>query len=331
MKAAFISAGNIVIQDKPRPQINLEEVLVKTSLVGICQTDIELWNGYYDFQGIPGHEFVGIVEESPGNTELIGKRVVADINCGCGQCSRCLQGDPRHCPKRTVIGIFGRDGAMAEYVKLPLQNIHVVPKEIKNQEAVFSEPLAAALEISQQVHITNSQHLAVLGDGKLGLLIALGLKYYCPRLVLFGKHADNLKIAEDQGVATKLIDPDQPMDSFSDIDKDFDLVVEATGKSGSLNLALELIKPEGTIVVKTTSHQPTQLHFAPIVVKEVNIIGSRCGDLSLSLSFLKNNWVDVLPLIDSTFPFYDCPKAFYHAQKPGTKKVLVSMEDPYTD
>lgn len=327
MKAAYISSGQFLIQDRPRPKIEPEEVLVKTCLVGICQTDIELFSGYYNFEGIPGHEFVGIVEQSPTNPELIGERIVADINCGCNQCSHCLQGDPRHCPQRTVIGICGHDGALAEYVKVPLKNIHIIPQTIPDQEAVFAEPLAAALEISQQIHISNSDRLAILGDGKLGLLIALGLKYYCPGLVLFGKHTDNLKIAQAQGIETRLLQSDNSEPYALEIDKNFNIVVEATGSTKGLNLALEITRAEGTIVCKTTSHHPTQLNFAPIVVKEISILGSRCGDLSLALSFLKNKWIDVRPLIDSIFPFYDCPEAFSHAQKPGTKKVLISMAD----
>jgi threonine dehydrogenase-like Zn-dependent dehydrogenase len=251
---------------------------------------------------------------------------VADINCGCHQCHRCLQGDPRHCAHRSVIGIRGRDGALAEYLKVPLENIHAVPQQIEDHQAVFTEPLAAALEITQQIHITNTDRVAVIGDGKLGLLIALALKHYCPGLVLLGKHTDNLQIVANQDVATRQVPSEGTLSFLNTIDKDFDIVIDATGKPNGLNMGIELVRPEGTIVLKTTSHLPSQIHFAPVVVKEITLIGSRCGDLSLALSFLKNKWIDVSPLIDSIYPFHDLSKAFSRAQQPGIKKVLISMQ-----
>lgn len=326
MKAILFKGKHISIIEKPIPSIGDEEALMKISMVGICNTDIELFNGYYDFEGVPGHEFVGIVEKAHQRTSLIGKRVVADINCGCGKCSHCISGGERHCPKRTVIGILGRDGAFAEYVKVPLRNIHIVDDIIGTQEAVFTEPLAAALEISQQIHIKNQSRIAVLGDGKLGLLAALGLRYYSSHIILCGKHKEKLQIAAAQGVKTFHIHSNTDYSTLMNQFGNLDIVVEATGYPDGINMAIGLARPEGIVIVKTTTHELSKINLATIAVKELQIIGSRCGDFDLALSFLKNGWIDVTPLIESTYPFSEFKNAFKHACKRGSKKVLVSFD-----
>ena len=294
-------------------------------MAGICNTDIELFEGYYHFEGIPGHEFVGIVDQSPGNPYLEGSRVVCEINCGCGRCRCCKNGRQRHCEARRVIGIKDWDGAFAEYVKAPLENIHTVHASIRDEMAVFVEPLAAALQLSQQIHIRCDDRMAVLGDGKLGLLTALALRHYNPDLLLIGKHTDKLAIANQQGV--QILHRPSP-ESISELRRNtgyFDIVVDATGKAEGINEALELIRPEGTIVVKTTSHQPSSVQMSRIVVDEITLVGSRCGDFGLALAFLENNWVNVLPLIEATYPLHDFEAAFDHARRPGAKKILIKF------
>lgn len=326
MKSIIFKDKKMSFVEKPVPETGDEELLLRLSMAGICNTDIELFNGYYGFEGVAGHEFVGIVEKSPLIPELEGERVAADINCGCGTCTWCLKRNPRHCSSRKVIGIAGRDGAFAEYIKIPVQNAHLVDEAISTAEAVFVEPLAAALEISQQVHITGNLRMMILGDGKLGLLIAVALRHYNPNLLLVGKHAENLAIAKKQGVNTLHIhSPAELVDPLPEKLGLFDLVVEATGKADGINYALNFTRPEGTIVVKTTSHHPSQIDLARIVVDEINIVGSRCGDFDLALSFLKNRLVDVTPLIEAIYPFSEFEKAFNHARLPGARKILISF------
>jgi threonine dehydrogenase-like Zn-dependent dehydrogenase len=326
MKAVLFKDKKITIIEKTVPSVTDEEVLLRTSMVGICNTDIELFRGYYNFEGIAGHEFVGVVDKATHQPELVGKRVVADINCGCGKCARCLTGDERHCPDRTVIGIRRRDGAFAEYLSVPLRNIHIVDDSIEMVEAVFVEPLAAALEITQQIHIKYKSRIAVLGDGKLGLLAAIALRHYCSQIVLCGKYPEKLQIAADQGVETLHIDPQMGYARILDNLGYFDAVVEATGRHDGIDSAIEITRPEGTIMVKSTSDRRSEIDLAKIVVNELNIIGSRCGNLDLALSFLKNGWIDVKPLIENIYRYKEFHKAFEHACKPGTKKVLVSFE-----
>lgn len=321
MKAVYFKDETISWIELPKPRPG--QVLLRPRMAGICNTDLELLRGYHAFAGVPGHEFVAVVEKAPGRPELTGKRVVCDINIGCGKCSRCAAGDPRHCAFRRVIGISGWQGAFAEFVAVPAANVHVVDDKVSDEEAVFAEPLAAALEISQQVHITAGQKTAVLGDGKLGLLIALSLMHQNPGLVLVGKHAKKLAIARKQGVATYHL---KSMDSYGELAKErgpFDLVIEATGRPEGINFALQLVRPEGTIVVKTTSHEPSSIDLAKVAVDEINIIGSRCGDMELALAFLTNKWVKVKPLIQAVYPFTEFEEAFARAGRPGAKKMLL--------
>lgn len=323
MKAVTFSNRSVSMIDAPMPELSADDVLVKIAMAGICATDIALFNGYHKFTGIPGHEFVGIVAEAPELPELSGKRVVADINCGCGRCFRCRSGDMRHCPDRTVIGIRGRNGAFAEFCAIPVHQLHIVPDTIDTMAAVFAEPLAAALEITQQVHIHNAMKIAVLGDGPIGILCALALHHENAGLLLAGRHADKLSIAGRQGIHTVCMDTsDTSADALQKLGE-FDLVVDATGSPEGIHFAVALTRPEGTVVIKTTSHKKSEISLAEVAVKELTMIGSRCGDLSLSLHFLENRWIDVTDLIEDVYNFSEFQKAFDRARQKKSKKVLL--------
>ncbi len=327
MKAVTFKNKSFFVEDIPMPSIEDGEVLIRILCAGICNTDFELLQGYMGFHGIPGHEFVGVVEDAPDHA-LIGKRVVADINIGCGECVHCLAGDSRHCPTRTVIGIANRQGAFAEYIRLPATSLHVVDESIPTTTAVFVEPLAAALEISQQVHLQSHDRIAVLGDGKLGILIACSLRHFCPEIILIGKHKANLDIAAKQGVKTRRLT------LLSDLDKRIpeelgpcDVVVEATGRPDGVQYALNLLRPEGKLVLKTTSAESGQLNLAKIVVDEIEIIGSRCGRFDLALHYLKEHLIDISELIEGTYPINSFEEAIAKAMTRGSKKVLLTISE----
>ncbi|MFH1059745.1 MAG: alcohol dehydrogenase catalytic domain-containing protein [Pseudomonadota bacterium] len=322
MTAAWFAEGRASLVSLPTPNPAPGQALVRVDYCGICNTDLELLAGYYGFAGVPGHEFVGRVAFAPGRPELTGLRVVGEINIGCGVCARCLGGDARHCAQRKALGIKGWDGALAEYVLLPMANLRRVPEGVADRAAVFAEPLAAALEIGQQVHITNRDKVLVLGDGKLGLLVALGLRHLAPGLILAGRHQAKLDIATAQGVRALLAEREDLTELARGLGG-FDLVVEATGRPEGLELALGLVRPEGTIVAKTTSHRPGSLNLAALVVNEINLMGSRCGDLGLALSYLQNRWLAVEPLITAEFPLAELSAALQAARTPGSLKVLV--------
>ncbi|SME88313.1 MDR/zinc-dependent alcohol dehydrogenase-like family protein [Desulfovibrio gilichinskyi] len=321
MRAVYFKDRNIELIETEKPQLSEGEALLKVIIAGICNTDIELHKGYYGFEGVPGHEFVAIVEECPDNPEFIGKRVVADINIADSSYS----GDPRHAPGRNVIGIANHDGAFAEYLKAPVSNLYVVEDSVATQAAVFAEPLAAALEVSQQIHITADMRVMVLGDGKLGILTALALRIYNPNVLLIGKHADKLAIAADQGVATYCIESVEALSELAVKHGRYDLVVEATGSESGLAYAIDFVRPEGTVVAKTTSHKPTLINLAKVVVDEISIVGSRCGDIGLALSTLEHGLIDVSGLIEAEYNFDQFLSAFEHACRKGSKKILVRM------
>lgn len=323
MRAVLFNDKNISFIEKPPPRVARGEVLIKPLMAGICTTDIELFKGYYGFSGVPGHEFVGTAERAPGNPELEGRRVVAEINIGCGECRWCRVGEKKHCDARRVIGIMNWDGAFSEYVKAPVDNIHVVDDAIGNDVAVFVEPLAAALQISQQLHVTGSQKVVVLGDGKLGILAALALRHLNPGLILVGKHAEKLRIAREQGVTTYRAESPDSLSRLRESSGPFDLAVEATGSAEGINHALGLIGKKGVIAAKTTSHNFSTIALAKIVVDEITVVGSRCGDFALALEFLKNRWLDVAPLIEAIYDFRQFPEAFDHAMRPGAGKILI--------
>ncbi|GAB6036015.1 alcohol dehydrogenase catalytic domain-containing protein [Fundidesulfovibrio butyratiphilus] len=316
MLAAVIRDKTLRLEERPLPVPGPGEALLRTVLAGVCNTDLELLKGYYNFTGIPGHEFVAVVEKAPDHPALEGRRVAGDINLGCGKCPLCRAGDARHCPDRTTLGILGKDGVFATHFTLPVGNLRPIPDNLADEKAVFAEPLAAALEVGQQLHLTARHRLAVLGDGKLGLLVALGLRHHNPNITLYGRHPEKLSLAERFGVTTALHDPAQAP-------RTYDIVVEATGRPEGLEAALNLVRPEGTVVCKTTTEAKTGLNMARVVVDEITLMGSRCGDIALALHALAEGLVDPTGLIEATLPFCQVTEAFERAGSRGAKKVLV--------
>jgi threonine dehydrogenase-like Zn-dependent dehydrogenase len=297
------------------------EALVRVLLAGVCNTDLEIVRGYAGFEGTLGHEFVGVVESAPGDSSLEGKRVVGEINAGCGLCELCRAGDPRHCPRRTVLGIVGRDGAFAEFLQLPAANLLPVPDEIADERAVFTEPLAAACGITERVGVEEGTKVAVVGDGKLGLLCAQALKALTgARVTLFGKHRPKLDIAARRGVETLTVGglPDS-------LKRSFDVAVEASGSQAGFGTALSLLRPRGTLVLKSTFHGATEFNAAPVVVDEISVVGSRCGRFAPALELLRRDAVEVASMIHAEFPLAEGPRALEHAASAGVLKVLLRV------
>jgi len=315
---ALIFDGTLKLTDTPKPVPPSGEALVRVTTAGICNTDVEITRGYMNFRGVPGHEFVGIVEAAD-ERELIGARVVGEINAGCGQCSWCAQGMERHCPNRTVLGIAGRDGAFAEYLCLPVKNLVRVPDSLSDEIAVFTEPLAAAMEILEQVKIEPSYRVLVLGDGKLGLLVAMVLRLTGCDLVLVGKHRDKLELFARGGGAVLLLD------ELKSSNERFDVVVEASGSPSGWDLAVSCVKPRGTVVLKSTYHGALNFNPAPLVIDEITVVGSRCGRFGPALRVLDAGLVDPTVLIAAVFPFDQAEEAFQRSQDRGALKILLKM------
>ena len=327
MSAAVFRNGEVSLASIPTPVPTPEEALLRVRMSGICQTDLELLRGYQDFYGVPGHEFVAEVVSAPGQSDLEGSRVVADINIGCGQCPYCLRREQNHCPNRSVLGIRGRQGAFAEYLAAPLSHLHPLPEKIPDRRAVFAEPLAAALRVTQQIHIRADMHVAVLGDGKLGLLAAMGLRHFNPGVVLAGRHPDKLEIFNRLGGRTRKVDPEGTLEDGEEWMRDLDLVVEATGNPQGLEQARRMCKPQGTVVLKTTSASSTCLSLSPITVNEQRILGSRCGDLDQAIHFLQQDLVQVDLLIEAVRPLSDIRDALHLASERGRAKILVNNRE----
>ncbi|RPJ04569.1 MAG: alcohol dehydrogenase [Deltaproteobacteria bacterium] len=313
MKAILFDGDLKFVEHHPPPEPARDEALIRVRLAGICNTDLEITRGYMGFRGILGHEFVGIVERVNGpQQEWVGKRVVGEINCGCGACEYCLRGAKNHCPQRTVLGIAGREGAFAEHITLPVANLWEVPENLLDEEAVFTEPLAATLEIPEEVHIRPTDRLIVLGDGKLGLLASLGLRLTQADITLVGKHENKMKIARDHDIRVVFL-RDLKMT------KVYDVVVEATGSPEGFGAALKLVRPRGRIVLKSTVADKKEIDLAPIVIDEVQVIGSRCGPFGPALNMLSKRLVDVSPLITGIFPVDRAEEAF---EKTKDKKAV---------
>lgn len=311
---ALLYDGELKLLSKPRPKPPPGEALIRVSLAGICNTDLEITQGYMGFQGVLGHEFVGVVEAAE-EEGWPGKRVVGEINCYCGECSLCRRGLFTHCPERTTLGIWGRDGAFAEYLTLPLANLHPVPEEIPDEDAVFVEPLAAALEILEQIQVKPTDRVIVLGDGKLGLLVAQVLALQGCDLLVVGHHAHKLEILKRRGIATHLDE--------GSWERSFDIVVDCTGTPEGFAQALALLCPRGTLVLKSTYHGETEVDLNRLVIDEITLIGSRCGPFVPALELLKRGLVDVAPLISATLPLDEGVKAFQLAGKRDALKVLL--------
>jgi len=315
MKALRVEKNKIAVRDIQLPERG-QEAIVRVLLSGICNTDIEITRGYAGFKGTIGHEFVGIVEDAPDG-RLVGQRVVGEINAGCGECELCRAGDPRHCPKRTVLGILGRDGAHAEFLRLPLMNLLPVPERIADEHAVFAEPLAAACGIMDRTPVTKDKNVVVIGDGKLGLLCAQTMALTGAPVLLIGKHPKKLRIAERRGIETATAK------NATKRKREFDVVVEASGSASGFNTAVGLLRPRGVLVLKSTFHGTTEINAASIVVDEISIIGSRCGRLASALDLLKKGAIDVDSLISEEYPLRDGLLAMERAAKKGVLKVFL--------
>jgi threonine dehydrogenase-like Zn-dependent dehydrogenase len=301
------------VTERVAPRADAGMALVRVELAGVCNTDLELVKGYMGFRGVLGHEFVGTVAEGPAPWP--GKRVVGEINFACGQCGWCRRNLGRHCPQRRVMGILDADGAFAELVAVPVSNLHVVPANVASDAAVFTEPLAAAFEILEQVEVKSGCEAIVLGDGKLGLLVAQVLHTAGARVLAVGKHAGKLAILDSQGISTVARDR---WDGAA-----ADIVVEATGTAEGFASAVAATRPRGTLVLKSTVAQTTQLNLAPLVVNEINVVGSRCGPFEPALDALKTGRVDVRSLISERVPLDHAAEALRLAAEPGVLKVLI--------
>ncbi len=317
MKGIWLEDKQLELKtDLPIPTPPSGESLVRVVRAGICNTDLELLRGYYPYTGILGHEFVGIVEQGPNN--LINKRVVGEINAVCGQCRLCRSGIPTHCEQRTVLGIINRNGALAEYLTLPVANLHPVPDNITTDAATFTEPLAAALEIQEQIAIAPEDRVLVVGDGKLGQLVAQTLALTGCDLLVIGRHTEKLEKLEPKGIKVGFADLVKP--------KSFDIAVECTGNPEGFNLALQGLRPRGTLVLKSTYAGKLTLDASALVVDEITVIGSRCGPFAKALELLAKDKVDVTSLIETTYPLEQGLAAFDRAQQRGVLKVLLKMD-----
>jgi alcohol dehydrogenase len=309
MLSVHLESGRVEVRRQPLPRVRQGFVRIRLLAAGICSTDLELQRGYYGFSGTPGHEFVGEVVES-------GKRVAGEINLACGNCEWCARGLGRHCPTRTVLGIVKHPGAFREFLTLPIHNLHRVPESISSEHAVFIEPVAAACEILDQVKIPKGDHVALLGDGKLGLLIAQVLQAHGARVHLFGRHREKMRLVEKSGVTTDLLPKKLPQRAYR-------WVVDATGSAEGLQAAVTMCEPRGTIVLKSTVHGLLTIDTAPVIVNEITLVGSRCGRFEPAIRLLASGKVDVADLISDEFPLDRAPEAFKRAATKGVLKVLL--------
>ena len=311
----------------PEPQIKPGEALVKVRRAGICNTDLEITRGYMAYEGVLGHEFVGTVTSvaSTEDKQWLGRRVVGEINAACGQCPTCRANRPTHCPNRTTLGIFRHNGAFAEYLRLPVVNLLEVPVSVSDERAVFAEPLAAACEILQQYHLRPTERVAVLGDGKLGLLISQVLRLTGAEITLIGRHPDKGQIALRQGISYEVAPSDEEPERLVKKIGECDLVVECTGNQAGLEMAKRLVRPRGTIVLKSTYHGIPNVPLSLYVVDEVTLLGSRCGPFAPALRLLERNLVEVDALVSAEFPLEEGAAAFETAFGRGNIKVLLKM------
>lgn len=321
MKAIVFDNELKLDKNYPKPVPQEGEALIRVTLAGICNTDYEITKGYMGYVGVLGHEFVGVVEDVNGEDKSwIGKRVVAEISWGCDDpnCEWCAKKNYRHCPNRHTIGIWRKDGCMAEYLTVPTNILFEVPENVTDEQAVFVEPLAAACEITEQLHIEPTSKVVVLGDGKLGLTTALTLNALNLDVLLVGKHQNKLDIAKAQGVQTKLLQDFQ-------IEKKYDVVVEATGSANGFETSMALTKPRGVLVLKSTVASGKELNLAPIVIDEITVLGSRCGQFAPALRLLKNNRIDFTLFISSIYSIDDALEAFEANKSKETLKILIKI------
>jgi threonine dehydrogenase-like Zn-dependent dehydrogenase len=321
---------------RPLPKLRPRWALIHVRLAGICNTDLEILRGYHHFHGTPGHEFVGEVSSVEGVDratcdQWLGKRVAGEINVTCSAygykpvCAFCRRRLKTHCSRRTVLGIVAHDGAFAEYLALPLENLHVVPANVSDEKAVFIEPLAAACQILEQIDVRKYSTAAVLGDGKLAQLIGMVLQAAGCQVTLYGKHDSKLRRARRAGPKTRRVRGDAS--DLKRVKENYRLVVEATGSPMGLTLAQQMTEPRGTLVLKSTFQGTVPVETWPIVVKEITLVGSRCGPFAKAIQLLRSGKVDPTALISRTFSLQDAPRAIAHAQQPGVLKVLLENEN----
>jgi alcohol dehydrogenase len=315
MLAVHLESGRVEMRSQPLPRIAKGFARIRLLAAGICSTDVELQRGYYGFSGTPGHEFVGEVTDAQ-EKEWVGKRVVGEINLACGACDWCAQGLGRHCPRRTVLGIVKHPGAFREFLTLPIGNLHRVPASISTEQAVFVEPVAAACEILDQVMIPAGQKIAVLGDGKLGLLVSQVLQAHGAQVHLYGHHREKTRLVEATGVTTELIGKRLP-------ERAWPMVVDATGSAEGLRASIALCEPRGTVIMKSTVHGLVAIDTAPAIVNELTLVGSRCGRFEPALRLLGSGKVRVDDLISDEFALDQAPKAFARAATKGVLKLLL--------
>lgn len=319
----FDGSKPTLIDDHPEPTPAPGEAVIRPLVAGVCSTDLEICRGYMGFTGVLGHEFVGVVE-SLGNAadeeakDLLGRRVVGTINCVCGECDMCRRGLREHCRDRTVLGIAGRDGCFAERFCLPVENLIPVPDPIDNDRAVFTEPLAAACQVTRQLPIEGTPYITVLGDGRLGLLVAQVMNQLNASVRVIGKHDDKLALCDRWQVRSRRLDQVMPRG-------DQDIVIDCTGSASGLDTALRMVRPRGTVVLKTTVNDQKGVDLSPVVIHEVNIVGSRCGPFGEALGQLLGEQVDVLPMISKRVRFSRAVEALAAADQPGALKVLIEF------
>lgn len=321
MKAVVFNEELKLVKNYEKPTPKKGEALVRVTLAGICNTDYEITKGYMGYNGILGHEAVGVVEDVNGDDKsLIGKRVVAEISYGCKDpnCEWCNQKLYRHCPNRHTLGIWKKDGCFCEYFTMPTEVLFEVPENVEDEQAVFVEPLAAAIEITEQLHIKPMDKAVVLGDGKLGLITALALNALNVNVTLVGKHQNKLDIAKAQGVSTKLLND-------FEVKKEYDIVVEATGSVSGFETAIALTKPRGVLVLKSTVAASKEFNLAPIVIDEITVLGSRCGQFPPALRLLKSGKINLKPLISATYSIDDAIEAFEKNKERDVLKVLIKF------
>jgi 2-desacetyl-2-hydroxyethyl bacteriochlorophyllide A dehydrogenase len=304
--------------DAPAPLVGEGEALIEMILGGICSTDLELCQGYYPYTGILGHEFVGRVAQAPGAPEWEGRRVVGEINLTCGECEACLNGRSHHCEKRCVLGIANHHGAFARWLVLPLRNLHVVPDEVTDEAAVFTEPVAAAVQVQEQVHIHPGMRVLVVGAGRLGQLIAQTLALTGCELSVLARSAGARRLLEARQI--RVVQPEDTAGMKADV------VVEASGAPEGFSLARQAVRPAGTIILKSTYHGSLEVDFSAVVVDEITLVGSRCGSFAPALRLLRTGQVNPTVLIEARYPLSEAVKAFDHAARHGSLKVLLTPE-----
>ena len=315
MRAAVLSSDGVIFAEEyPEPTPEDGEILVRVLHAGICETDLQLTQGYMGFHGILGHEFVGVAESG----RLKGERVVGEINCSCWQCDLCRSGLSNHCPNRSVLGILNRDGAFADFLCLPERNLHRVPDAVPTDEAVFTEPLAAAFQICEQMSLGSSSRIVVLGDGRLGNLCAQVCMLQGCHVTVVGKHGWKLALLARRGIETILL-------AEATLDRQADVVIDCTGAESGLSTALGFVRPRGVIVMKTTIVGEQTVSLAPIVIDEVTVVGSRCGPFPVALAALERQDVDIPPLVSARFPLQETVTALEQARKPSNLKVLLDL------